>query len=150
RWSERAFEAILAAYWRMLSAVLRHQPLTLAVTIATMAATIFLYVKVPKGFFPQQDTGRLTGSILADQNTSFQAMDRRLSQFVDILLQDPAIDYVQAYAGGNSTSNTGRMFITLKPLSVRKASSDEIINRLRPKLAHVPGATLYLQSVQDL
>jgi multidrug efflux pump len=150
RWSEAAFEKILAAYWKMLSAVLRHQPLTLAVTIATMAATIFLYVKVPKGFFPQQDTGRLTGSILADQNTSFQAMDRRLRQFVDILLTDPGIDYVQAYAGGGNTTNTGRMFITLKNLSVRKASAEEIINRLRPKLAHVAGATLYLQSVQDL
>jgi multidrug efflux pump len=115
-----------------------------------MAATIFLYVKVPKGFFPQQDTGRLTGSILADQNTSFQAMDRRLSQFVEVVMRDPAVSYVQAYAGGGSTSNTGRMFVTLKPLSERKASADEIIGRLRPRLAHVPGATLYLQSVQDL
>jgi multidrug efflux pump len=150
QWSERAFETVLAAYRRTLGAVLRQQPLTLAVTLVTMAATIFLYVKVPKGFFPQQDTGRLTGSILADQNTSFQAMDRRLSQFVEVVMRDPAVSYVQAYAGGGSTSNTGRMFVTLKPLSERKASADEIIGRLRPRLAHVPGATLYLQSVQDL
>ncbi|MGE5414642.1 MAG: multidrug efflux RND transporter permease subunit [Syntrophomonadaceae bacterium] len=150
RWSERLFDGVLALYRRTLSTVLRHQPLTLAITLATMAATVFLYVKVPKGFFPQQDTGRMTGQVLADQNSSFQAMDRRVRQFVDVLMQDPAISYVQAYAGGGSTSNTARMFITLKPLSERKLSADEIIGRLRPKLAHVPGATLYLQSVQDL
>src|SRR5206468_612845 len=132
------------------SAVLRHQPLTLAVTLATMAATVFLYVEVPKGFFPQQDTGRLTGSVLADQNTSFQAMDRRVQEFVEIVMKDPAVSYVQAYAGGGSTSNTARMFVTLKPLGEHRASAEEIIGRLRPKLAHVPGATLYLQSVQDL
>jgi multidrug efflux pump len=150
QWSERTFDAILSFYRRTLSVVMRHQPLTLAVTIATMAATVFLYIKVPKGFFPQQDTGRLTGQILADQNTSFQAMDQRLQKFVEIMMKDPGVTYVQAYAGGGSVTNQARMFVTLKPLNERKLSADAIIARLRPQLAKVPGATLYLQSVQDL
>jgi multidrug efflux pump len=150
QWSERAFDAILSFYRRTLSTVMRHQPLTLAVTIATMAATVVLYIKVPKGFFPQQDTGRLTGQILADQNTSFQAMDQRLQKFVEIMMKDPGVTFVQAYAGGGSVTNQARMFVTLKPLDERKLSADAIIARLRPQLAKVPGATLYLQSVQDL
>ena len=149
RTSERAVEAMRSLYRRSLASVLRHQPLTLAVTLATMAATVVLYVRVPKGFFPQQDTGRLAGSIQADQNSSFQAMDRRVARFVDIVMKDPAVDYVQAYAGGDSP-NTGRMFVNLKPVGDRDASADEIIARLRPKIAQVPGASLYLQSVQDL
>jgi multidrug efflux pump len=150
RWSERAFDAILSFYRRTLSTVMRHQPLTLAVTLATMAATVFLYVRIPKGFFPQQDTGRLTGQILADQNTSFQAMNQRLQQFVAIMVKDPAVNYVNAYAGGGSVTNQARMFVDLKPLSERKLSADAVIARLRPQLAKIPGATLYLQSVQDL
>ncbi len=149
RASERAVEAMRSLYRSSLASVLRHQPLTLAVTLATMAATVVLYVRVPKGFFPQQDTGRLAGSIQADQNSSFQAMDRRVARFVDIVMKDPAVDYVQAYAGGDSP-NTGRMFVNLKPVGDRDATADEIIARLRPKLAQVPGASLYLQSVQDL
>jgi multidrug efflux pump len=150
RWSERAFDAILAFYRRTLSTVMRHQPLTLAVTLATMAATVVLYIQVPKGFFPQQDTGRLTGQILADQNTSFQAMNQRLQTFVEIMMNDPGVSYVQAYAGGGSVTNQARMFVTLKDPDERKLSADAIVARLRPKLAKVPGATLYLQSVQDL
>jgi multidrug efflux pump len=149
-WSERAFDAILAFYRRTLSTVMRHQPLTLAVTLATMAATVFLYVQIPKGFFPQQDTGRLTGQILADQNTSFQAMNERLQTFVEIMMKDPGVSYVQAYAGGGSVTNQARMFVTLKDPPERKLSADAIVARLRPQLARVPGATLYLQSVQDL
>ena len=149
RTSERTVEAMRSLYRRSLASVLRHQPLTLAVTLATMAATVVLYVRVPKGFFPQQDTGRLAGSIQADQNSSFQAMDRRVARFVDIVMKDPAVDYVQAYAGGDSP-NTGRMFVNLKPVGDRDASADEIIARLRPKIAQVPGASLYLQSVQDV
>jgi multidrug efflux pump len=149
-WSERAFDAILSFYRRTLSTVMRHQPLTLVVTLATMAATVFLYVKIPKGFFPQQDTGRLTGQILADQNTSFQAMDQRLQTFVEIMMKDPGVSYVQAYAGGGSVTNQSRMFVTLKDPDDRKLSADAIVARLRPQLAKVPGATLYLQSVQDL
>ncbi|HTR03437.1 MAG TPA: multidrug efflux RND transporter permease subunit [Thermoanaerobaculia bacterium] len=150
QWSERAFDAILAFYRRTLSVVMRHQPLTLAVTLATMAATVYLYVQIPKGFFPQQDTGRLTGQILADQNTSFQAMNQRLQTFVEIMMKDPGVSYVQAYAGGGSVTNQARMFVTLKDLHERKISADQLIARLRPQLAKVPGATLYLQSVQDL
>jgi len=150
RWSERAFDAVLAFYRRTLSVVMRHQPLTLGVTLATMAATVYLYIQIPKGFFPQQDTGRLTGQILADQNTSFQAMNRRLQTFVEIMMKDPGISYVQAYAGGGSVTNQARMFVTLKSGGERKLSADAIIARLRPQLANVPGATLYLQSVQDL
>ncbi|HTY42349.1 MAG TPA: multidrug efflux RND transporter permease subunit [Thermoanaerobaculia bacterium] len=150
QWSERAFDAILAFYRRTLSVVMRHQPLTLAVTLATMAATVYLYVRIPKGFFPQQDTGRLTGQILADQNTSFQAMNQRLETFVAIMMKDPGVSYVQAYAGGGSITNQARMFVTLKEPHERKLTADQIIARLRPQLAKVPGATLYLQSVQDL
>ncbi len=149
RASERAVEGLRSLYRRSLESVLRHQPLTLAVTLATMVATVVLYVRVPKGFFPQQDTGRLSGSIRADENSSFQAMDRRVARFADIVMKDPAVDYVQAYAGGDSP-NTGRMFVNLKPVGERDASADEVIARLRPQLADVPGASLYLQSVQDL
>jgi multidrug efflux pump len=150
RASERVFDWILAFYRRSLEWVLRHQPLTLGITIATMAATVFLYVKVPKGFFPQQDTGRMTGSLLADQSTSFKALEQRLNKFIDILLDDPAVDYVQGFAGGGSTLNTARLFANLKPLEERKISADQVLARLRPKLATVPGASLYLQPVQDL
>ena len=148
--SEKAFKWILDHYETSLRWVLRHQPLTLAVTLATMAATIFLYVKVPKGFFPQQDTGRLSGSILGDQNTSFAAMARRVAAFADVVMKDPATEYVQAYAGGSSTVNAGRMFVTLKPLAERKLSADQVVARLRGKLGSVPGGSLFLQAVQDL
>src|SRR5256712_5167900 len=147
--SERAFRWILDEYEATLSWVLRHQPLMLLVTIATIAFTVYLYVIVPKGFFPQQDTGRLTGAIQADQNTSFQAMSVRLKQFADTVSQDPAVDNVIAFTGGG-TANTGRMFVALKPLKERKLSADQIIGRLRGKLSRIPGATLFLQAVQDV
>ena len=148
--SERAFEWVLGGYRRSLEWVLGHQRLTLLVTLATMAATAYLYVSVPKGFFPQQDTGRLTGSIQADQDTSFQAMQGRVSQFVDVVMHDPAVDTVQAYVGGGGAQNTARMFVNLKPLGQRRLSADRVIARLRGKLAPIAGAALYLQSVQDL
>jgi multidrug efflux pump len=122
----------------------------LLVTIATAALSIYLYVIVPKGFFPQQDTGRISGSVQAAQDISFQSMKGKMSQFVNIVMQDPAVQTVMGFAGGNTTYNTGRMFITLKPLSERKITADQIIARLRKKLAVVPGATLYMQSAQDL
>jgi multidrug efflux pump len=150
RASERAFQRILDGYEASLSWVLRHQPLMLLVTLATIAFTVYLYIIVPKGFFPQQDTGRLTGAIQADQNTSFQAMSRRLTRFADIVGEDPAVDSVVAFTGGGGTANTGRMFVSLKPLHERKVSSDQIIARLRGKLSHIPGATLFLQAVQDV
>jgi len=148
RANERAFVKIVGAYERSLAWVLKHQPLTLAVTLATMAATIFLYTKVPKGFFPQQDSGRLNGSIQADQDTSFQAMQRKLGEFVTTVMRDPDVESANGFLGG--TSNSGRMFVALKERGKRKATADQIIARLRRKLSHVPGATLVLQPVQDV
>jgi len=145
--SEKAFNTILHGYERSLGWVLKHQPFTLLVTLATMAATIFLYARVPKGFFPQQDSGRLTGTIQADQDTSFQAMQKKLAAFVDTVMKDPDVETANGFLGGG-TVNAGRMFISLKP--ERKATADQIIARLRGKLAHVPGATLVLQPVQDV
>jgi multidrug efflux pump len=143
--SERGFNWILKGYDRSLSWVLRHQGLTLFITLATMATSVYLYVIVPKGFFPQQDTGRLTGSIVADQASSFQAMQGRLNRLAAIVQKDPDIENVTAFTGGN---NSGRMFVSLK--QKRKLTADQIIARLRPKLSHEPGASLFLQPVQDL
>jgi multidrug efflux pump len=151
RASERAFQWILNEYESTLSWVLRHQPLMLLVTLATIAFTVYLYVIVPKGFFPQEDTGRMMGMIQADQKTSFQVMSQELTRFADVVGQDPAVDDVVAFTGGaGGTSNTGRMFVSLKPLGERKLSADRVIARLRGKLAHFPGATLFLQAVQDV
>ncbi len=147
--SERAFDWIIGVYERSLGWVLRHQPLTLLVTLTTMAATIFLYAKVPKGFFPQQDSGRLNGTIQADQDTSFQAMQAKLAQFVDTVMRDPDVESANGFIGGG-TVNAGRMFVSLKPREKRKLTADQVIARLRGKLAHVPGATLVLQPVQDV
>ena len=151
--SERAFGWMINAYGRTLKVALRLSGVTLAVLIFTIALTGFLAVRVPKGFFPGQDTGRITGSVLADQDTSFQAMDRILRQLITIVKADPGVENVLAFTGGGgpgTTTNTARMFILLKPLELRNLSADQIINRLRPKLSLIPGATLYLQSVQDL
>jgi multidrug efflux pump len=150
RASERGFRWILHQYERTLSWVLKHQPLMLVVTLATIAFTVYLYVIVPKGFFPQQDTGRLTGAIQADQNTSFQAVSRWVTQFANTVSEDPAVDNVIAFTGGAGTVNTGRMFVSLKPLSERKLAADQVIARLRGKVSHIAGATLYLQPVQDV
>jgi multidrug efflux pump len=150
RLSEGIFNRVLATYDKSLQWVLRHQPLTLAVTIATACLSVYLYIIVPKGFFPQQDTGRVVGSVQASQDISFDAMSSKMRQFVRIVMQDPAVQTIVGFAGGNTSANQGRMFITLKPLSERKISADQVIGRLRRKLAVVPGATLYMQSAQDL
>jgi len=151
RLSDRGFAWILSQYERSLSWVLRHQPFMLLLTFATIACSVYLYIIVPKGFFPQQDVGRLTGAIQADQNTSFQAMSRKLTQFSDKVAEDPAVQYVIAFTGGGGgTTNTGRMFVSLKPLAERKVSADQVIGRLRRKLSEIAGATLYLQAVQDV
>jgi multidrug efflux pump len=147
--SERGFDWILKGYERSLGWVLKHQRFTILVALGTMAATIFLYAKVPKGFFPQQDSGRLTGTIQADQDTSFQAMQKKLGQFVETVMQDPDVESANGFLGGG-TVNAGRMFVSLKPRSERKLTADQVIARLRGKLAHVPGATLVLQPVQDI
>ena len=148
--SERGFDWILVAYQRSLGWVLRHQPATLAVTLATMLATGYLYVRIPKGFFPQQDTGALTGSIQADQDTSFTAMHQRVSRFVDVVMSDPGVAAVLAYVGGGGIQNTGRMFVSLKPRNARDADAMTIIGRIRRASMSVPGAVLYLQAAQDL
>jgi multidrug efflux pump len=150
RTSERGFDWVHGQYERSLAWVMRHQPLTLTVTLATMAATVYLYVKVPKGFFPQQDTGRLSGTIQADQDTSFQAMQRRMAQFSDVVMHDPDVDTVMTYVGGNGPNNTARMFGALKDIGVRKDTIDQVIARIRKKTASIPGGTLVLQAVQDV
>ncbi|MGO9636592.1 MAG: multidrug efflux RND transporter permease subunit [Terracidiphilus sp.] len=148
--SEWAFNRLLGAYKRSLNWVLHHQPLTLGVTIATACLSVYLYILVPKGFFPQQDTGRIGGSVQAAQDISFNAMGAKMDRYVNIIMKDPAVATAVGFAGGNTQYNTGRMFITLKPLSERKINSDAVIGRLRKQLAVVPGATLYMQSAQDL
>jgi multidrug efflux pump len=150
--SERVFEKLLKGYERSLAWVLERSFLALMVAIGTIALAVFLYVEVPKGFFPQQDTGRLNGNIIADQSISFQAMQQKIARLAAIVKQDPGVDTVMIFTGGGggTTTNTGRVFIALRPLAERKVSADQIINRLRPKLAVVPGATLYLQAVQDV
>jgi len=150
RMSEGAFERLMKSYGRALRWVLRHQALILIVTVGTACLSVYLYIIVPKGFFPQQDTGRLGGSIQAEQDISFQAIRQKMNDYVAIIMKDPAVATVTGFVGGGGTANTGRMFIMLKPLEERKVSADQVIARLRGKLAHVPGATLYLQSAQDL
>jgi len=149
RFSEAVFEGMLAAYRRTLGVALRHPRLVMLVLGAVLALNFYLYDIVPKGFFPQQDTGRMVGSIQADQSISFQLMQQKLTQFVTIVKQDPAVDTAVGFTGGGQT-NSGFMFVSLKPLQERKASVDEVIGRLRRKLAVVPGATLFLQAVQDI
>lgn len=114
-----------------------------------IALNVHLYVIVPKGFFPQQDTGALMGSIQADQSISFQAMRDKLQHFVDIVKADPAVQGVVGFTGGGQL-NTAQMFITLRPVAERKLSADQVIGRLRGKLAREPGASLFLQATQDI
>jgi multidrug efflux pump len=148
RASERGFNSMYAGYASSLRWVLRNQPLVLGITGATVCLAIYLYIVIPKGFFPQQDTGRLNGNARASEDISFQAMGQKLNQYVDIVRSDPAVDVVTAFIGGRA--NNANFDITLKPLSERKISADQVIARLRPKMARVPGATLFLQAVQDV
>jgi multidrug efflux pump len=152
RSSERAFKWILSRYERSLSWVLDHSILVLLIAIGTLVLNVVLYVMIPKDFFPQQDTGRLNGSIIADQDSSFQSMQTKIMSLVGIVQKDPGVSTVIGFTGGGggTTTNTGRVFIALKPVGQRHATADQIINRLRPKLAIVPGATLVLQAVQDV
>ena len=150
RLSERGFNWLHDAYDARLRWVLRHQPVMLLVTFATIGLAVYLYIVIPKGFFPQQDTGRLSGGIQAAQDISFNAMQKKLTQFIQIVKDDPAVDSVVGFTGGQGAQNTGRAFASLKPIGERKLSVDLVIARLRGKLAHVPGATLYFQAVQDV
>ena len=149
RWSERAFEFLLNGYRRSLTWVLNHGVLVLLILAATVALNVHLYIAIDKGFFPQQDTGRLTGMIQGDQSISFQAMKKKQAIFVDKIQHDPAVDTVVAFTGGGQR-NGGFMFVSLKPLTERHESADQVIARLRPQLAHVAGASVFLQPVQDI
>ena len=145
--SERGFLWLHKAYERALVWVLRHQRFTLMVTIATMFATVGLYIVVPKGFFPQQDGGRIMGSILASQDISYQDMAKLLPRYQAIVSADPAILNCTAFLGGG---NTGRLFAALKPVEERDVTADQVVARLRGKCSAIPGADLFLQPVQDL
>jgi len=150
RFAENAFNGVVRFYDRILRVVLRHQFAVLLTTIITVVVTGYLYVAVPKGFFPQQDTGRINGYIQGDQDISFVAMSEKLREFNKIVMDDPAVDTVTAFTGGGNGTSTSRMFAQLKPLDERNMSSDQVIARLRGKTAKIPGAQLFMQSVQDL
>src|SRR5215475_5378358 len=149
RTSERFFEAMLDFYRRTLTSALDHPRFVMVILAAVFGLNFYLYGIVPKGFFPQQDTGRIIGIIQADQSISFQLMQQKLAQFVTILKKDPAVETAVGFTGGGQT-NSGFMFVSLLPLSERHASADEVITRLRRSMAVVPGATLFLQAVQDI
>jgi multidrug efflux pump len=149
RLSERGFAWVLSLYEDTLKAAVGHPRFTVLTLLATIVLNVYLFGIIPKGFFPQQDTGRLVGGIQADQSISFQLMRQKLQQFVDIVRQDPAVDAVVGFTGGSQT-NGGFVFVALKPLAERHLSADQVIGRLRGKLAAVPGASLFLQSVQDI
>src|SRR5262249_9469359 len=140
RITERVFDAMLRGYRRTLTSALNHPRIVLAILLATVAINFHLYTIVPKGFFPQQDTGRITGAIQADQSISFQLMRQKLQQFISIIQKDPAVDTVVGFTGGGQT-NGGFVFMSLKPLSERKISADQGIPRVRGQLARVSGAT---------
>ena len=150
RWSERGFDALLNGYRRSLTWVLDHPALMLLVFLITVALNVFLITKVPTGFFPQQDTGTMTGGMQGPQDTSFYAMEKAVQQAVTIIKSDPAVDNVMAFTGGQGATNGGFTFISLKPLGQRTESAADVINRLRPKLARVQGAQTFLQAVQDI
>jgi len=145
---------VLRTYDTTLSWTLRHPATVMLIAVITFAVNVWLFVVIPKGFFPQQDNGRIAGVLVAAQDVSFAAIRDKMVRFVEIVQTDPAVETATAFTGGGggrgTTSNTGRMFISLKPRSERKLSADEVIARLRPKLATVPGATLFLQATQDV
>jgi multidrug efflux pump len=153
RAAERAFERVQAFYKRTLEKVLEHQPATLAVAVATLVVTVALYVFIPKGFFPVQDTGVLLGISEAEQSVSFSTMAERQRALARVILADPAVESLSSFIGvdgTNATLNSGRIQINLKPLSKRDVRAGALIRRLQPKLAAVPGITLYMQPAQEL
>jgi multidrug efflux pump len=149
RIAERFFGAMLRGYERTLAWALDHPRFIMAILLATVGLNVYLYVIIPKGFFPQQDTGRINGGIQADQSISFQLMRQKLQQFISIVQKDPAVDTVVGFTGGGQT-NGGFVFLSLKPMAERKVTSEQVIGRLRAQLAQVPGATLILQSPQEI
>jgi multidrug efflux pump len=147
--SERVFQWMLAEYEASLAWALRHSRLMMLILAAAVGLNVYLYIIVPKGFFPQQDTGRMIGSIQADQGISFQAMRQKLADFIEIVKSDPAIENVVGFTGGGQR-NSGFMFMSLKPLKERGVSADQVVARLRPRLAQEAGANLFLVPVQDI
>jgi multidrug efflux pump len=149
RAGERAFDAVLGVYDRSLRRALQWPALVMLSLMATIVLAGYLFTIIPKGFIPQQDTGRMIGGIQADQSISFQSMQKKLTKFVKIIGNDPAVDQIVGFTGGGQT-NSGFVFVVLKPLSERKVSVMQVIARLRPKLNQVAGARLFLQAVQDI
>jgi HAE1 family hydrophobic/amphiphilic exporter-1 len=151
QWSERAFERMLEAYARGLDRALRWKLTTLCIFFATLGLSVYLFIIIPKGFFPQQDNGFLTGTSEAAQDISFADMKRHQEELSQIVQADPAVDSIAMFIGGGGTAlNSGRMYVTLKPHDQRNASAQQIIARLRPKLEKVEGARLYMQASQDV
>jgi multidrug efflux pump len=148
--SEKVFTEMLGFYERTLTRVLQHPALTLIVLLLTMALNVALYYEVPKGFFPEQDNGTAFGGIQGAQDISFQAMQDLTLKFVQIIKTDPAVQNVGAFTGGGGAVNTGFIYLALKPLNERKITSSQVVDRLRPKLTSLPGATVFLQAGQDL
>jgi multidrug efflux pump len=152
RLNERCFKGVVSMYGWTLTRVLRHPAITLAVLFGTIGLNVYLFIHVPKGFFPQQDNGRMMGVIQADQDTSFQAMQERLHTMMEICRNDPEVANIGGSAGGNFSlgTNTARIYMSLKSPPERKVSIDLVMARLRQKLSVVPGASLYMQASQDL
>ncbi len=152
--SERVFESTLRGYSRALRWALSNRGLVMLLLLGTVIFNVYLFYKIPKGFFPQQDTGRIAGGIQADQSISFQAMSGKLKQFMQLLKADPDVDTVVGFTGGGSQggaqTNSGFVFMSLKPKPARTTSADQVIARLRPKLNQVAGARLFLQAAQDI
>jgi multidrug efflux pump len=153
RKTEEFFRWIISTYYAALQVVLDHAPATVIVMLLTVGASVYLYVKIPKGFFPQQDTGRLSGTILGQQHISYQSLVQKAEWFEQQVRADPDVDTVDMVAGtsgGGAGGNTAQIWMQLKPIGVRKATADQIITRLRDKTEGMPGATLYLQANQDV
>ncbi len=153
RKSEELVDGLIAFYGRTLKVVLRFQPITLLVALATLALTIFLYIVIPKGFFPVQDTGVIQGISQAQQSISYDAMAQKQRQVAQIILQDPAVESLSSFIGAdgvNTTMNSGRISINLKPVDERHISASDVIRRLQNNLQQVPGMHLYMQPVQDI
>ena len=148
--SENVFDWVLSLYRKSLHWVLDHPTLTLVVLFVTIGLNVMLIVKIPKGFFPTEDTGAITGSVRGPQDASFPAMNDSIQQIGRVIKNDPAVENVTAFTGGGGATNNGSLYIALKPLAERKVSAAEIISRLRPKLNRLPVASSFLQAVQDL
>jgi multidrug efflux pump len=148
--SEKFFEGMLSFYERTLTWVLEHPAITLTVLLITIGVNVFLFMIVPKGFFPEQDNGSVFGGIQGAQDISFQAMQDLTLRFVQKIKADPAVLHVGAFTGGGGAVNTGFIYLSLKPLSERKISASQVVDRLRPQLVSIPGATVFLQAGQDL